>query len=248
MPQPETPVSPRIVCTLPTFDEAGNIVPLCRELIALGENYEVVVVDDDSPDGTARLVEELSAEEPRVHLLLRKRDPGRGRSGRDGFVWALEHGPDVVVEMDADFSHQPKYIPAMIEHLRAGGHGLVLGSRGVAGGHDADRGWFRRVLTIVANAYIRIVLGVRVRDCNSGFRVWDADTLRRIRVEETFSRGPAIVQELLFKTARAGISIAEHPIQFVNRNEGESTLTLRKLLAGYVTVLKLRWMALRGVL
>ena len=248
MPQPEPPLEPRIVCTLPTFNEAGNIVPLCRELIALGDHVEVLVVDDASPDGTARLVEELSAEEPRVHLLLRTSDPGRGRSGRDGFVQALERGAEVVVEMDADFSHQPKYVPAMVAALREGGHGLVLGSRGVSGGQDADRGLFRRALTVVANAYIRIVLGVRVRDCNSGFRVWDAETLRRIRVEETFSKGPAIVQELLFKTARAGISISEHPIQFVNRNEGESTLALRKLLAGYVTVLKLRWMALRGVL
>ena len=124
----------------------------------------------------------------------------------------------------------------------------MLGSRGVAGGRDADRGLFRRLLTVGANAYIRVLLGVRVRDCNSGFRVWEAETLRVIRVGETFSRGPAIVQELLFKTVSAGLSVAEYPIQFVNRKEGESTLTLRKLLAGYVTVLKLRWMAMRGVI
>ena len=248
MPQPETTREPRIVCTVPTFNEAGNIVPLCEELVALGPNVQVVVIDDASPDGTAALVETLAAQEPRVHLLLRTSDSGRGRSGRDGFLRALEMDAEIVVEMDADFSHQPRYIPDMVRHLREGGHGLVLGSRGVAGGRDADRGLFRRLLTVGANAYIRVLLGVPVRDCNSGFRVWEAETLRVIRVGETFSRGPAIVQELLFKTVSAGLSVAEYPIQFVNRKEGESTLTLRKLLAGYVTVLKLRWMAMRGVI
>jgi len=239
---------PRIVCTLPTYNEAGNIVDLCRELVALGDTVEVLVIDDASPDGTARLVEELSRQEPRVHLLAREADPGRGRSGRDGFVRALAMGAEVVVEMDADFSHQPRYIPSMVGLLRSGGHGLVLGSRGARGGRDADRGLARRALTVLANAYIRLILWIPVRDCNSGFRVWERSTLERIRVGETFSKGPAIVQELLFKTARAGLSIGEHPIQFVNRKAGESTLTLRKLLRGYVTVLQLRWMAWKGEL
>ena len=120
------------------------------------------------------------------------------------------------------------------------------GSRGVAGGHDAERTAFRRLLTVAANAYIRLVLGIAVRDCNSGFRCWRASTLRAIRVEETFSKGPAIVQELLFKTARAKIGIAEIPIDFVDRARGTSTLSMRTLMQGYTTVLKLRWMALRG--
>lgn len=247
-----TPPAPRVVCTVPTFNEAGNIVRLCRELVALGETFEVLVVDDQSPDGTPDLVAALAQEEPRVHLLLRRSDPGRGRSGRDGFVRALEMGADVVVEMDADFSHQPRYIPPMIAMLRGAeggpGYGLVLGSRGVSGGQDADRGLFRRGLTKLANLYIRLLLSVPVRDCNSGFRVWDRATLERIRVGETFSVGPAIVQELLYKTARAGLRIGEFPILFVDRTEGESTLTFRKLLSGYLTVLKLRWMALRGAL
>lgn len=236
---------PRVVVTVPTFNEAGNIDPLVRALLALGENYQVLVVDDDSPDGTGAIVERLARSDARVHLLLRTEDPGRGRSGRDGFVRALSMGADVVVEMDADFSHQPRYIPAMIEKLDAEGLGLVLGSRGVAGGRDADRGAFRRWLTIGANGYIRLVLGVPVRDCNSGFRVWRRETLEAIDVASTFSKGPAIVQELLFKTQRAGIRIGEHPIVFENRQEGESTLTLRKLVRGYVTVLQLRAMSLR---
>src|SRR6185369_306204 len=122
--------------------------------------------------------------------------------------------------------------------------GLVLGSRAVGGGLDADRGLPRRLLTKAANLYIRVLLGVPVRDCNSGFRCWRRETLERIGVGESFSAGPAIVQELLFKTARAGIGIAEVPIEFANRLHGTSTLTIGKLLTGYTTVLKLRWMSL----
>ena len=131
MPQPETTREPRIVCTVPTFNEAGNIVPLCEELVALGPNVQVVVIDDASPDGTAALVETLAAQEPRVHLLLRTSDSGRGRSGRDGFLRALEMDAEIVVEMDADFSHNPSDVPRLIE--AAAQADLVLGSRYVAG-------------------------------------------------------------------------------------------------------------------
>lgn len=238
---------PRVVCTVPTYEEVENIVPLARELLALGPSVEVLVVDDDSPDGTAGAVRAAAVGEPRLHLLLRTTDRGRGRAGRDGFVRALEMGAEVVVEMDADFSHDPSYVPALIRRLEESERvGLVLGSRGVHGGADAERGPFRRALTIAANAYIRLVLGVKVYDCNSGFRAWKRSTLERIRVAETFSPGPAIVQELLFKTVRAGIVVSEVPIRFRNRAAGESTLTLRTLLQGYTTVLRLRWMALRG--
>jgi len=249
-PEGAEPATPRVVCVLPTYNEAENVLDLARELLDLGPSYEVLVVDDDSPDGTWRLVRDAAVDEPRLHLLHRTRDRGRGRAGRAGFLRALELGADRVVEMDADFSHQPRFVPLMVERLdRAGAEvGLVLGSRGVAGGSDSDRGLVRQLVTKLANAYIRILLGVAVRDCNSGFRCWRRETLERIRVEDTFSPGPAIVQELLFKTARAGIPVAEVPIEFVDRTRGESTLTLRILVQGYTMVLRLRWMALRGKL
>lgn len=243
----------RVICTIPTYNEAENVLDLSRELLALGPGFEVLVVDDDSPDGTWRLVAEASRSEPRLHLLHRTTERGRGSAGRDGFVRALELDADVVIEMDADFSHQPRFLPAMIARLE-GPHpdgrptGLVLGSRAVPGGTDADRGRVRRWVTRAANLYIRLLLGVPVRDCNSGFRCWRADTLRAIQVEDTFSTGPAIVQELLFKTARREIPIAEVPIEFVDRERGESTLNMRILMQGYTTVLKLRWLALRGKL
>jgi dolichol-phosphate mannosyltransferase len=237
-----------VVCTLPTYNEAENILPLAYELLALGPEVYVLVIDDDSPDGTWCVVAEAAQGEPRLRLLHRKSDRGRGRAGRDGFVEALRMGARIVVEMDADHSHQPQFVPLLIERLKRRGFevGLVLGSRHVAGGKDADRGLLRQTLTKLANQYIRVLLGVTVRDCNSGFRCWRAETLRAIRVESTFSQGPAIVQELLFKTARARIGIAEVPIEFQNRLHGQSTLTLRVLLQGYTAVLKLRWLAFTG--
>lgn len=237
---------PKVVCTVPTYNEAENILDLSRELLALGPHFEVLVIDDDSPDGTWKLVQDAGADEPRLHVLHRTTDRGRGSAGRDGFVRALEMGADIVIEMDADFSHHPRFIPDMILALQAGNLGLVLGSRAVSGGSDADRGVLRRIITVFANLYIRVLLGVPVHDCNSGFRCWRADTLRKIRVEDTFSPGPAIVQELLFKTARARIPMGEIPIEFVDRTRGESTLNMRILIQGYTTVLKLRWMALWG--
>jgi dolichol-phosphate mannosyltransferase len=238
----------RVVCTIPTFNEAENILPLARELLALGPQVQVLVVDDDSPDGTWRVVERARAGEPRLFLLHRTTERGRGSAGRDGFVEALRMGARIVIEMDADHSHRPSFVPALVERLdrRGAEVGLVLGSRGAPGGKDAQRGRARQLLTLAANLYIRALLGVRVRDGNSGFRCWRAETLRAIEVEKTFSRGAAIVQELLYKTARRRIGIAEVPIEFENRLHGESTLTWRTLVRGYTTVIALRWMAITG--
>lgn len=236
--------------TIPTYNEAQNILPLSRELLALGPQFEVLVIDDDSPDGTWRVVAQEARAQPRLKLLHRKTDRGRGRAGRAGFLEALRMGADVVIEMDGDRSHQPSFVPLLLERLDRPGQevGLVLGSRGAPGGKDADRGAVRQWITKAANAYIRLLLGVSVRDGNSGYRVWRRSTLEAIEVERTFSSGPAIVQELLFKTARKKIGIAEVPIEFVERAAGQSTLTLRLLMQGYWTVLKLRWLALRGKL
>lgn len=241
---------PSVIVTLPTWNESLNVLPLARALLDLGPNYAVLVVDDNSPDGTWKLVAEAATSEPRLHLLHRTSDKGRGAAGRAGFVRALEMGADIVVEMDADFSHQPRFVPALVARLDEPGRavGLVLGSRAVSGGSDDDRGPLRRLITLCANLYIRVLLGVPVRDCNSGFRCWRRSTLESVRVQDTFSKGPAIVQELLFKTARARIGIAEVGIEFIERQRGESTLTWRILIKGYTTVLQLRWMALCGKL
>ncbi|MBI3818286.1 MAG: polyprenol monophosphomannose synthase [Planctomycetes bacterium] len=240
----------RVIITVPTWNESLNIQLLTDALLALNGKdivYEVLVADDHSPDGTWKLVEDRAKTDRRVHLLHRTEDRGRGRAGRDAFVKALAMGADAAVEMDADFSHPPRYIPIMIQKLEDGAD-LVLGSRGVEGGRDLGRPFLRRMITKLANLYIRVMLGLNVRDCNSGFRAWRASALRAVSVENTFSQGPAIVQELLFKARRRKLNITEIPIEFVERERGESSLTFGKLMQGYVMVLRLRWRSLAGTL
>jgi len=236
----------KIVVTIPTYNEAENIERLVRAILALDEHFEVLVADDNSPDGTAQLVAALADVEPRAHLLLRLADQGRGYAGRDAFVWALEHGADIVFEMDADFSHDPVHLPAMVAALADSD--VVLGSRQVPGGQDLGRSIWRVGLTRASNLFVRTVLRLPVRDCNSGYRGFWRHTLERIDVRHAFSSGPAIVHELLFKTHRAGLRIREVPICFRERELGSSTLTFRKLLRSYVNVLRLAWMDLRGEL
>jgi dolichol-phosphate mannosyltransferase len=235
----------RVVVTVPTFNEAENIGRLIEELLALPGGLEVLVIDDDSPDGTWRLVQEIAAREPRVHLLRRTSDRGRGAAGREGFAAALAMGADVVVEMDADFSHQPRFVPRLLD-LVAGGADVAVGSRAVPGGKDLGRPLWRRLVTRAANFYIRAVLRLPVRDCNSGFRCFSRSALERIGVGGIGARGPGIVQEVLFKAHRAGLTIAETPIEFVERERGKSTLTMRTLMQGYFLVLRLRWRAFSG--
>jgi dolichol-phosphate mannosyltransferase len=245
--------TPRVLVIVPTYNESQNIRDLVGEILRHGPAYHVLVVDDHSPDGTWKIAQELARADARVHVLHRETDKGRGYAGRAGFCWGLERGYEVLVEMDADFSHPPRYLPVMVERLLRDGAssaaspvGLVLGSRGVSGGSDADRGPLRRAITVLANLYIRIALGLAVRDCNSGYRAWTAGALRAVGIERAFSAGPSIVQELLYKAARARVGVAEIGIEFVDRKRGTSTLNMRILLRGYVTVLKLRWLAITG--
>ncbi len=226
------------VVVVPTLNERENIRPLLSRLRALPLEIDVLVVDDNSPDGTWELVRELAREDPRLHLLHRRGLQGRGLAGRDGFIEAMHMGAQRIVEMDADLSHDPVHIPAMLAALER--YDLVLGSRDIDGGSDADRGAGRQALTIAANAFTRVVLGLRVRDCNSGFRAYRRSAMEAIDPISLRSFGPAIVQEVLFRAHRAKLRIGEIPIRFVNRCVGTSHLTFGKLLTGYFTVLRLR--------
>jgi len=233
----------KIVVTIPTYNEKENIEKLISEIFSLKiNNMEILVIDDNSPDGTWKVVQGISKKDKRVHLLLRKTDRGRGRAGREGFIKALEIGADYVFEMDADFSHNPKYLPTMLKEIKS--CDVVIGSRLVKGGKDTRDSIIRRQITILANLYIRIILGVGVRDCNSGYRCFTRAALERMRPSEIFSVGPSIVQELLYKAHLSGLKIKEIPIVFEEREVGQSKLGIKQLYKGYTTVLKLKWMHL----
>lgn len=257
----------KILCMIPTFNEAENIKDLISEILKIKINnnikdannindtnnindvkdiydINVLVVDDDSPDGTWKIVKEIVSENKKVHLLHRTKNKGRGYSGRAGFKWALENNYDAVIEMDADFSHHPRHIPDLLKGLENAD--MVLGSRMVSGGKDLRKEWARRNLTKLANLYIRLVLGIKVRDCNSGYRAYTRKALEKINVNKLFAEGPLTVQEILYRAKLAGLKIREVPIIFIEREKGESTLTLKKIWQGYSGVVKLRLMRMFG--
>ena len=230
---------------IPTYNEKENIGNLINEILNLKiKNLHIVVADDNSPDRTWKIVQEISKKKKNVHLLLRKKDKGRGSGGRDGFIYCLRHGADVVVEMDADMSHNPKYIPLMLKELKNAD--LILGSRQLKGSKEIGRGVIRRMITYLANLYIRLLLGLEVKDCNSGYRCFKRKVLEKINLERLQSKGPAIVQEVLFKVHLKGFKIKETPITFINRTKGKSKLGLPQLAAGYFVVLKLKFLKLTG--
>ncbi|MBI3035453.1 polyprenol monophosphomannose synthase [Candidatus Woesearchaeota archaeon] len=232
---------------IPTYNEKENIESLIDKILKLKiKNLHIVVADDNSPDGTWKIVEQISKKNRNVHLLLRKKDKGRGAAGKDGFIYCLEHGADAVVEMDADMSHNPEYIPSMLKGLKNAD--LVLGSRRVKGSKEIGRSWFRRFITWGANLYIAVMLGIKVKDCNSGFRCFKREVLEKINLQSLESKGPAIVQEVLFKAHLKGFKIKEMPITFVDREKGRSKLGIPQLAAGYFMVLKLKMQHLLGLI
>ncbi|MEK6869425.1 MAG: polyprenol monophosphomannose synthase [Nanoarchaeota archaeon] len=224
---------------IPTYNERENIAALIDKIFLLKiKNLHIVVVDDNSPDGTWKIVKDIAKKKKTVHLLLRKKDKGRGSAGRDGFIYCLKNNADIVVEMDADLSHNPEYIPALIAGLKDAD--LVLGSRRLKGSKEVGRGWFRKFVTWGANLYITLMLGIKVKDCNSGYRCFKIRVLEKINLEKLESKGPSIVQEVLFKAHLNKFKIKEIPITFINRTKGKSKLGLKQLANGYFMVLKLK--------
>jgi dolichol-phosphate mannosyltransferase len=229
----------KAMAMVPTYNEAPNIEPLIREILRQGPDISAVVVDDNSPDGTAAIVDRLRQKDPRVHLVLRKEERGRGTAGIVGFQYAVKQGVPFIIEMDADFSHPPSYIPFFLSRME--GCDLLIGSRLVKGGGERGRSILRGGITRIANAYIRLVLGVPFRDCTSGYRVFRRQVLAAIELDQLFSTGPPIVEEILYKAYRRGFRIREVPFIFEDRQAGESTFNRRIMLNALLMMWKIRW-------
>lgn len=219
---------------IPTYNERENL-PIIVERVLVHDNVRVMVIDDGSPDGTGAIADQLASDRVgRVSVMHRTGARGLGRSYRDGFRAAVKSDADFVCQMDADLSHDPKFLPAMIE-AAASRSGLVIGSRYREGGSVENWPVRRKMLSAFANAYIRSVTGLQVRDCTSGFRCWRRESLARLPLDAISSDGYSFLVEVTFHAALAGVQIGEVPIVFVERRQGSSKLSTGVLVESLIT-------------
>jgi dolichol-phosphate mannosyltransferase len=233
----------KVTVVVPTYNERENLPVAVQRLTALPvSDLHVLVVDDNSPDGTGDAADKLAAELPNVMSVLHRTEKnGLGRAYIAGIAKALDEGADVVIQMDADLSHPAEVIPAMLDKLENSDAGVVLGSRYVAGGSTAaEWKWYRKALSAWANFYVNLILQMGVRDATAGFKAWRADTLRAIDVASIRSNGYSFQVEMNYRTVKQGIQIAEVPIRFEERTKGASKMSLKVQLESALMPWKLR--------
>lgn len=214
----------KVVVVIPTYNEAENLPKLVEQLLSLRiEGLELLVVDDSSPDGTGELADELARTKP-VEVIHRAGKMGFASAYLTGFRRAIEDGADVVIEMDADLSHSPHYLPEMLEKLRD--NDVVIGSRYAAGGGADPRwGWRRKFMSAAGNRYARWVTGLRMKDVTGGFRAYRREVLSKLDLQAVQSKGYAFQIEMAYACQKHGFRVAEVPITFQQRDSGSSKMS-----------------------
>ena len=208
---------------IPTYNERENLPQVVSRLRAAQPQVHVLVVDDNSPDGTGQLADDLAAQDDHIHVLHRQGKGGLGGAYIAGFRWGLKEGYDVVVEMDADCSHQPEELGRLLKAVEQGAD-LAIGSRYVPGGRTVNWPWDRQILSRGGNLYTRIVLGTRIRDITAGYRAFRRETIERIDLDQIESVGYCFQVDLGWRTELAGLKVVEVPITFVEREIGDSKM------------------------
>jgi dolichol-phosphate mannosyltransferase len=235
----ETSAARRALVCLPTYNEKENVGPMVEAILAATPEVDVLVIDDNSPDGTGQIADGIAAREPRVRVLHRAGKEGLGKAYLAGFAWALERGYALVLEMDADFSHDPRYLPAMLE--KAEQADLVLGSRYVPGGGTVNWGPGRKLLSRGGSLYARVILGVAMRDLTGGFKCFRREVLEAIDLSTVECSGYAFQIELTYRAVKKGFRVAEIPIVFVDRRVGRSKMSRRIVLEAVCKVWSIRF-------
>lgn len=226
-----------LVC-VPTYDEAENVGPITRAILEATPDVDVLVIDDNSPDGTGRLADAIAAREPRVQVLHRKGKEGLGKAYLAGFAWALERSYELIIEMDADFSHNPSYLRPMLELARTAD--VVIGSRNVKGGGTVNWGLGRKLLSRGGSLYARTVLGLPVRDVTAGFKCFRREVLQAIDLPSVQCSGYAFQIELKYRAVKMGFRVTELPILFEDRRVGQSKMSRRIVLEAIAKVWSIR--------
>ncbi|WP_215906766.1 polyprenol monophosphomannose synthase [Geomonas propionica] len=236
------PIKPIVV--IPTYNERDNLEKLVRQVLNLNPALELLVVDDNSPDGTGDLAESLAAETGRVSVLHRSGKLGLGSAYREGFAKALEMGADLVVQMDADFSHDPAMIPYFFEETR--NSDLVIGSRYLNGVSVVNWPLRRLMLSYFASVYTRVITGLTISDCTSGFKCFRAEALRAIDLSSIRSDGYSFQIEMNYRCKEKGFRISEVPIIFIDRHAGTSKMSKKIVREAVLMVWKLKLGSLLG--
>ncbi|HSJ55332.1 MAG TPA: polyprenol monophosphomannose synthase [Anaerolineae bacterium] len=233
----------KVMVVIPTYNEADNLPAMAGELLALGvPDLEILIVDDNSPDGTGQVADTLVARHPdRISVLHRTGKMGLGTAYITGFRFALERGAEFIVQMDADFSHSPHYIPEFL--AAAADQDVVVGSRYVAGGRLDERwGWSRYLLSWWANSvYTRLILGIKVKDATAGFKCWRRATLEAIGLDRVRSNGYVFQIEMAYLTEKLGFRVLELPIYFEDRRIGRSKMTVPVKVEAALRTWQIRW-------
>jgi dolichol-phosphate mannosyltransferase len=233
-------LSPAVWVILPTYNEADNIRPITAGILEALPAATVLVVDDGSPDGTGQIADELATADPRVRVRHRTAKQGLGKAYLDGFGMALDSGATIVVQMDADFSHDPAVLPTLIAPIENDEADLVIGSRYTPGGGVVDWGMGRRLLSRGGSLFARTVLGLRPSDLTGGFKAWRASTLAAVPFDGVHAGGYVFQIEMTYRASRAGARIREAPITFRDRTVGQSKMSRRIIVEALVVVVQLR--------
>ena len=223
-----TPTPPTVLVSVATYNEIDNVPLLVEELFRAAPHVHLLIVDDNSPDGTGRWCVERSSSEPRLHCLQRSGKLGLGTAILAGLRWAIDHDYDLVVHMDGDLSHSPADVPRLIARLIGDDgelHDVVIGSRYVRGGGVENWPWTRRLMSRAVNQYCRLLLRLPVQDCSGGFRAYRVSLLKQLDFQQLQATGYALLEELLFRCHRAGARLSEVPITFHNRRHGSSKIS-----------------------
>jgi dolichol-phosphate mannosyltransferase len=244
--QPSGTPGPAAWVVLPTYDEADNLPTTSAAILAALPDATLLVVDDNSPDGTGELAERLAAADPRVRVRHRARKEGLGRAYLDGFRVALDGGAGIVVQIDADGSHDPAVLPSLVGPVAEGTADLVIGSRYTRGGGVRDWGIGRRLISRGGSLFARMVLGLGPHDLTGGFKAWRSETLAAIPFDGIHAGGYVFQIEMTYRASRAGARIREVPIIFRDRQVGQSKMSRRIIVEALLVVVRLRLAELLG--